>query len=209
MYGKRKRPILRKLANACTDFRITGGNALADRIVDKGPEFRSWRIAAFAGALLLTDKVDGILGRASNIPSAEYAAKDSAADKLVYGRLMTAIGSATSDKRYYAYNALTDLRDGFVDRKRAEMKEHGLDTTSRFPGKLKTTMQSIGLVADLSPFGRSHPKSVHAIHVSALAMAAYSGAEIIMDANQQLSGVDLDISADSVYLREEMQIPNE
>lgn len=206
MSEKIKRPILRTLANACTDLRSSGGRVLADNISRSGPNFRSWKLAAIAGALLYTDKLDGWLARKSNIPSTEYADKDSDADKEFYQLTMSAIGTATGDKRYLAYNALTDVRNNIIAAKRDELKAQGLDTTSRRLGKYKTTVQSIGMVADLSPIGEVYPRVVHTIHMSAIAMSALSGVSIYRDANMRLAELDSQIAGSEELAETEMQV---
>ncbi|MBI3624185.1 hypothetical protein HY218_00980 [Candidatus Saccharibacteria bacterium] len=187
MSKNRERPLLRKAANALTDTRFYGSFLLAGEVAVGGRSFRNWKIAAQAGLLMVTDNLDGWLGRMSNIPSVEYTTKDEQRDKTLYRHTMTAIGVATEDPRYLIYSGLTDVRNGLVEKERAKLRTVGLSAGARPLGKLKTSAQNLALLIDLSPLGDSNAELVHRLHQSALGLTAVSGAEIIIDAKHKLS----------------------
>ncbi len=183
--------MLRELADAFTDIRYLGGCILAADIIEaRRSRFRSWKLASFAGAVLLTDKVDGWLARKSNIPSPKYASFDQDADRSVYRDVMYALGTTTLDARYFAYAGLTDVRNSRVKQKREQLRDRNLDASSKFLGKIKTCLQDVGMVADLSPIGEVFPSVVHVIHTAAVVLTGVSGVEIVVSANQQLAHYD-------------------
>lgn len=187
MIDKRERPFLRKAANGLTDSRYYGSFALAGEIALKGNSFRSWRIAGRAAVLMATDALDGWLGRRSNIPSTEYTKKDESRDKSFYRNVMTAMTVSTGDKRYLAYSGVNDIRNGLVEGARVKLRESGLSAAARPLGKVKTGLQNLGILLDLSPIGDNHPSLAHVLHTGAVCLSAISGADVIINANQQLA----------------------
>lgn len=192
---KRPRPLLRFAADRLTDSRHYGSFLLAGEIVGSKKSFRSWWLAGQAGALMLTDLLDGYLGRRSNIPS---SVRDDEADKSFYRNHMLALALKEKDLRYIGYAAANEARNVVVQHERNRLRDADLDADSRFLGKAKTVLQNLGIFLDLSPIGDRSPDLVHKIHQTAIGLTALSGVDVVIDAERRLSQLQTSVQLEVV-----------
>lgn len=198
MREKIQRPLFRDLADTLTASRLYGSYILADSIRNKGPRFRSWKMAGAVSLLYLTDFLDGKAARYSNIPSQEGAWADESNDKEAYANIMRALAEATGDPRYIAYLKTNQIRDVPVNSSRDELRSRGIKADSRGLGKKKTATQVAAIVTDLSPIGDILPNVVHTLHTVSIGLTIASGVDTVRSANRAIQANDYERSIEPV-----------
>lgn len=183
---------LRLAANILSIGRAVGGAALAYRVGKDEYPSRSWLPAITAGALAVTDCIDGKLARrASGMDGQKSvfgAYTDQLSDKVLVNGLMgaTALANAKQGNKVASSllglaTAVTVARDVWVTAKRvqAERSAMPVNTAAQKSGKVKAVVQFAGLAASVAPPMKNKyvNKAVQGVVMASTYMAVKSGVD--------------------------------
>lgn len=183
-----KPKLYRGAATAVTYGRLAGtGIVVGDMLAAKPEARRSYKRATSFALLSLLDGVDGWLARKSGQTTPGGAKLDQEADKAILYATEGGMALATRSPLPLINVAVCGLRDNFVNKKRSELREQGLDAKARRLGKIKTTVQFAAVAADASPLGEKFPRTVQGLRLVGTALSVASGIEFIKAANQELA----------------------
>lgn len=159
----RKAKFFERGANALSWLRIGSVPFLAERIVNTGEDYRSWKLAGAIGILALTDKADGWMGRtAARLRGGQTSERGAWLDQLsdkafTHGLLGSiAVGEAMHGSKVLAgvmaiNQAVVIARDTYVTSERRRASDQGIETKAQMLGKVKTAAQLATLSVVTSP----------------------------------------------------------